>query len=93
MFARDSDEQLVRRLRRIAANVGALAKASDRRRLLVLRGELLTVRAAIAARCEKLAAEMRASQARLGAIAAYSRSATLSRGTSKTPTNGKTTGT
>jgi hypothetical protein len=93
MFERDTDEQLVHRMRRIAAAVGSPAKASDRRRLLVLRSELLAVRDTIAARSRKLADDMRASRAQLGAIAAYSRCAHLARGASKTPTNGKTTGT
>jgi hypothetical protein len=93
MLTRDSDEQLFLRLRRLAARVGSLAKGSNRRRLLVLQSELLTVRAAIAARCDRLAAEMRASRAQLGAIAAYSRCAHLTRGASRTPTNGTATGT
>jgi hypothetical protein len=93
MFERDSDAQLLRRLQRIAATVGSLAQTTDRRRLLVLQSELLTVRAAIAARGQRLADEMRTSRAQLGAIAAYARCAKLSRGASKTPTHGKTTGT
>jgi len=93
MFERDSDEQLFRRLKRIAAAVGSLAKGSERRRLLVPQSELLALRATIAARGQQVADAMRASRAQLGAIAAYSRCAHLARGVSKTPTNGTTTGT
>jgi hypothetical protein len=93
MFERDSDEQLLMRLRRIAVAAGSLTKAGDRRRILTMESELLGVRAAITARCEKLAAEMRASRAQLGAIAAYSRCASLTRGAAKLPTSVKTTGT
>jgi hypothetical protein len=93
MFERDTDEQLFMRLRRIAVAAGSLTKAGDRRRILTMESELSSVRAAITARCEKLAAEMRASRAQLGAIAAYSRCASLTRGASKLPTSVKTTGT
>lgn len=92
MFERDSDQQLTLRLRRIAAAIGSLGKTGERRRLLAMENELLSVRAALARRCEKLTDEMRASRAQLGAIAAYARCASVTRDALKNSAAGKAAG-
>jgi len=77
MFGRDSDEHLIRRLRRIIAAAGAMTRRDDRRRLLALHSELEAVRAAMVARSDRLIAEMNRTRTRIGAATAYARCAAL----------------
>ncbi|MFZ5740040.1 hypothetical protein BJ123_12328 [Rhodopseudomonas thermotolerans] len=90
MFARDTDDQLLRRLRRAAAAANATTRRDDRRRLLALESEISALRAAVIARRDRVLAEIAGARTRSGAVTAYARCAALAPRTAARPTTAKT---
>jgi hypothetical protein len=76
---RESDEQLLRRLRRIVVAARAIGPGGDRRRVLALESDLRLVRAALNRRCGMLVDKMNEAGAQLRAVSAYARCASLRR--------------
>jgi hypothetical protein len=76
---RESDEQLLRRFRRIVMAAKAMRPGDDRRRLLALESDLRSVRAVLDRRCGLLVQKMNEAGAQLNAVSAYARCASLRR--------------
>ena len=78
-----SDEQLLLRLRRLEMDVTAAASSGDRRLLLTLQRDLLSLLTVLKRRSDRVAAEINGANAQLDAATAYARCATLGRGMPK----------
>ena len=82
----ENDEQLLLRLRRLEIDVAAAAASDDRRILLTLQSDLLSLLTLLKRRSDRVMAEISEANLQFGAVTAYARCATLGRGMSKART-------
>jgi hypothetical protein len=88
----ESDEQLLLRLRRLEMDATAAASSGDRRLLLTLQSDLLSLVTVLKRRSDRVAAEINEANAQFDAATAYARCATLGRRMSKARTMIKSKG-
>lgn len=88
----ESDEQLLLRLRRLEMDVAVAASSDDRRVLLTLQSDLLSLLTVLKQRSDRVVAEINEANVKFGAATAYARCATLGRGMSKARTMTKSKG-
>ncbi|MGP9814338.1 hypothetical protein ACTZWT_22740 [Rhodopseudomonas sp. NSM] len=79
MTDRGDDNELFTRLDRLLT-AAKLIRGGERRLILSLESDIRRVRAALSARCEALAQDMRTLNARSNAASAYGRTASIGRG-------------
>ena len=88
----ESDEQLLLRLRRLERDVTAAASSGDRRLLLTLQSDLLSLLTELKQRSDRVMAEINEANLKFDAATAYARCATLGRGMFKARTMTKSKG-
>jgi hypothetical protein len=88
----ESDEQLLLRLRRLEIDVAVAASSDDRRVLLTLQSDLLSLLTTLKQRSDQLLAKINEANLKFDAATAYARCATLGRGMFKARTMTKSKG-
>ena len=88
----ENDEQLLLRLRRLEMDVVTAASSGDRRILLTLQSDLLSLLTLLKRRSDRVMTEINEANFQFGAVTAYARCATLGRAMPKARTMIKSKG-